>query len=57
MGILLIVVGFVIARFGAGLFIGGEARGGQSTGGEVITLVIQVAGWGLVAWGVVRLFT
>ena len=57
MSILLIIVGFIIARFGAGLFIVGEVKGGQDTGTEFITLVVQLIGWCLMIWGVVRLFT
>lgn len=57
MSVLLIIVGFVIARFGAGLFIVGEAKGGQDAGTGIITLVVQLVGWGLIIWGVVRLFT
>ncbi|MFM6990486.1 MAG: hypothetical protein ACKOWD_04165 [Rhodoferax sp.] len=57
MSILLIIVGFIIAKFGAGLFAVGEARGGQDTGAGLITLVVQLVGWGLIIWGVVRLFT
>jgi len=57
MSVVLIIVGFIIARFGAGLFIVGEASGGQSTGGGIITLIVQLAGWALVIWGLVLLFT
>jgi hypothetical protein len=54
--VLLIIVGLTIARFGAGLFIVGEAKGGQDTGIGLVTLIVQLAGWGLIIWGVVRLF-
>ena len=57
MSIVLIIIGFVIARFGARLFAVGESGGGQSTGAGIITLVIQVTGCALVIWGVVRLFS
>ena len=57
MSIILIIVGFIIARFGAGLFVVGEAKGGQDTGTGLVTLVVQLVGWGLIVWGVVRLFT
>ena len=50
MSILLIIVGFIIARFGAGLFIVGEVKGGQDTGTEFITLVVQLIGWCLMIW-------
>ncbi|MNF70357.1 hypothetical protein D3C84_522650 [compost metagenome] len=57
MGIFLIIVGLMIWRFGAGLFVGGEARGGQDTGVGIVTLAIQLCGIGLIIWGVVRLFS
>lgn len=57
MSVLLIVIGFIIARFGAGLFVVGEAKGGQDSGSGLVTLVIQLVGWGMIIWGVVRLFT
>ncbi len=57
MSFVLIIVGFIIARFGAGLFVVGEAHGGQSAGSGIITLVVQVTGWALIIWGVIRLFT
>ena len=56
MSVLLIFVGFIIARFGAGLFVVGEAKGGQDTGTGLVTLVVQLVGWGLIIWGVVRFF-
>ena len=57
MSVLLIVIGFIIARFGAGLFVVSEVKGGQETGSGLVTLVIQLVGWGMIIWGVVRLFT
>lgn len=57
MSVILIIVGFVIARFGAGLFVVGEAQRGQSTGGGIVTLIVQLTGWALVIWGFVRLFS
>ena len=57
MSVLLIVIGFIIARFGAGLFVVGEAKGGQDSGSGLVTLVVQLVGWGMIIWGVVRLFT
>ena len=57
MSFVLIIGGFIVARFGAGLFVVGEARGGQSTGGGLVTLIVQLVGWALVIWGMVRLFT
>lgn len=56
MSIALIIIGLIIALLGAGIFKTGEAQGGQSTGGGIITLVVQLAGWGLVIWGFIRLF-
>ena len=56
MSVLLIFVGFITARFGAGLFVVGEAKGGQDTGTGLFTLVVQLVGWGLIIWGVVRFF-
>ena len=57
MSILLIILGSVIWRFGAGLFFVGEARGGQNAGAGILTLVIQISGMGLIIWGVVKLFS
>lgn len=57
MSILMIVAGLMIARFGAGLFVVGEAQGGQSPIGGLLTLIIQLSGWGLVIWGAIRLFS
>ena len=57
MSIVLIIIGFLIARFGASIFFTGDAQGGQSTGAGLITLIIQVAGWGLMIWGLIRLFS
>lgn len=57
MSIILIIVGFFIARFGAGLFIVDEARGGQNTAKGIVTLLIQLLGWGLVVFGAIRLFS
>lgn len=57
MSILIIITGLIIARFGAGLFFVGEAQGGQSLIGGLLTLIIQLSGWGLVIWGVIRLFS
>lgn len=57
MSVLLIVIGFIIARFGAGLFVVSEVKGGQETGSGLVTLVVQLVGWGMIIWGVVRLFT
>ena len=57
MSVLLIIVGLFIARFGAGLFVVGEARGGQDLGAGLVTLIIQLTGWGLVIWGAIRLFS
>ena len=57
MSIFLIVVGFIIARFGAGLFVVGEAKGGQDAGSGLLTLVVQLVGWGMVIWGIFRMFT
>lgn len=57
MSIFLIIVGLVIWRLGAGLFVAGEARGGQDTVSGIVTSAIQLCGIGLVIWGVVRLFT
>lgn len=54
---LLIILGSVIWRFGAGLFVVGEARGGRSDGAGILTLAVQLSGIGLIIWGVVRLFT
>lgn len=57
MSILLIILGSVIWRFGAGLFIVGEARGGQNDGVGILTLSTQLLGIALIVWGVVRLFS
>jgi len=57
MSIVLIVLGLMVARFGARIFVTGEARGGQDLGAGLITLLIQITGIGLVVWGVVRLFS
>lgn len=57
MSIVLIVLGLMITRFGAGVFAAGEARGGQDLGGGLITLLIQITGIGFMIWGVVRLFS
>lgn len=57
MSFVLIIVGFIVARFGAGLFLVGKARGGQSAGAGIITLIIQLVGVTLVIWGVIRLFS
>lgn len=56
MSVLLIISGLFIARFGAGLFVVGEARGGQELGAGLMTLIILLAGLGLIIWGVIRLF-
>ena len=56
MSILLIIVGSIIWRFGAGLFVVGEAHGGQNAGAGILTLAVQLSGIGLIIWGVVRLF-
>lgn len=53
----LVIVGFIIARFGARLFVVGEARGGQSNGSGVVTLLVQLVGWALVIWGLFRVFS
>lgn len=55
MSVAFIIVGFIIARFGAGLFVTGEVRGDQSAAGGIVTLIFQLAGWGLVVWGLARL--
>ena len=57
MSVALIIVGFLIARFGALLFVAGESQGGQGLGSGIVTLIIQVGGWALVLWGIIRLFT
>ena len=57
MSVLLIVVGLVIANFGARIFRGDQMEGGQSTLGGLLTLILQLSGWGLAIWGVVRLFS
>ena len=55
MSVFLIIAGFAIARFGARLFVAGEANGGQGPSAGLVTLVVQVVGLALLAWGVVRL--
>jgi hypothetical protein len=57
MSVLLIIVGLFIARFGAGLFVVSEAGGGQDLGAGLVTLIIQLTGWGLAIWGAIRLFS
>jgi hypothetical protein len=57
MSIFLIIVGLFIARFGANLFVTGEARGGQSDGAGILTLAIQIMGIGMIIFGVIRLFS
>ena len=57
MSILLIIAGSIIWRFGAGLFVVGEARGGQNAGAGILTLAVQLSGISLIIWGVVRLFS
>lgn len=57
MSILFIILGSFIWRFGAGIFVIGEARGGQNNGTGILTLAVQLSGIGLIIWGVVRLFS
>ena len=59
MGVLLILVGFAIAVFGARTFARPEFLRAvifQGPLGGFIILIIQLAGWGLVIYGLVRLF-
>ena len=57
MSVFLIIIGLVIANFGARVFRGDQMEGGQSTLGGLLTLILQLSGWGLAIWGVVKLFT
>lgn len=56
MSIALIVIGFIVARFGALVFKASETNGGQSTLGGLLTLAAQLGGWGLIIWGIVLFF-
>lgn len=58
MGIALIIGGFMIAVFGAKLFTMPESEKSEalkSSGGGLVILIIQLTGWGLVVFGVVKL--
>jgi hypothetical protein len=58
MSIVLIIVGFMIAVFGAKLFTmpsAGKSDALKSPGGGIVILVIQLTGWALVVAGVVKL--
>lgn len=57
MSILFIIAGFVIARFGARLFVNSDSRNEQNAIVGSITLFVQLLGWGLVIWGLIRIFS
>ncbi len=60
MSIVLIVIGFMIAVFGANLFRMPESQKSEalkSIGGGIVILVIQLTGWALVAFGVIKLLS
>jgi uncharacterized membrane protein YidH (DUF202 family) len=57
MSILFIIIGFVIARFGARLFVNSDSRNEQNAAIGFITLFVQLLGWGLIIWGLIRLFS
>ena len=56
MSIVLIIVGLLVASFGARIFRNAQSGGEQSTLGGLLTLLIQLGGWALVIWGAIRLF-
>jgi uncharacterized membrane protein YidH (DUF202 family) len=57
MSVLFIIIGFVIARFGARLFVNSDSRNEQNAAVGFITLFVQLLGWGLIIWGLIRLFS
>lgn len=58
MGIALMIGGFMIAVFGAKLYSMPEyekPEAFKTLGGNLVILIIQLTGWGLVVFGVIKL--
>lgn len=56
MSVLLVIVGFAIARFGAHLHLATAASRSKPLLAELLILCVQAGGWSLVVWGIVRFF-
>jgi hypothetical protein len=56
MSFFIVIIGLVVARLGAKLFIAGESQGGQGLGSGLVTLAILLLGFGMIVYGVVRFF-